>query len=103
VKPLAHVLHRDELERLAGGRTYARGERYAAEGRVLGLERDNGRLQGSVRGLTGIYRVKIWTSPEGVAYDCTCPVGEEGSFCKHAVAVAIVWLDQVGSTSDSAR
>ncbi|MBI4540724.1 MAG: SWIM zinc finger family protein [Gemmatimonadetes bacterium] len=29
-----------------------------------------------------------------VQYSCTCPVGREGAFCKHCVAVALAWLDQ---------
>ena len=28
--------------------------------------------------------------------ECDCPVGDEGIFCKHAVAVALSWLENVG-------
>ena len=29
-------------------------------------------------------------------YECDCPVGDDGTFCKHAVAVALSWLEKVG-------
>jgi uncharacterized Zn finger protein len=35
----------------------------------------------------------VWTKEDGIAYRCTCPVGEEGRFCKHAVAIALAHLD----------
>ena len=41
------------------------------------------------------YDVHVWTKEDGIAYRCTCPVGEEGRFCKHAVAIALAHLDQV--------
>ncbi|WP_311771980.1 DUF6880 family protein [Burkholderia sp. Bp9031] len=29
-------------------------------------------------------------------YACNCPVGDDGAFCKHAVAVALSWLENSG-------
>ena len=31
---------------------------------------------------------------DSVGYDCDCPVGQEGDFCKHCVATALAWLEQ---------
>jgi len=31
---------------------------------------------------------------DSVAYDCDCPVEQEGDFCKHCVATALAWLEQ---------
>ena len=33
---------------------------------------------------------------EELDYECDCPVGVDGDFCKHAVAVALSWLENVG-------
>jgi uncharacterized Zn finger protein len=31
-----------------------------------------------------------------LTYECDCPVSEVGIFCKHAVAVALSWLENTG-------
>ncbi|MBX3261833.1 MAG: SWIM zinc finger family protein [Labilithrix sp.] len=91
--PFAHVLHRDVIARLARGGTLARGRAYAAEGRVLALAREGGQIVGAVRG-SAIYAVSLWVTADGLGYVCSCPAGAEGDFCKHCVAVAIVWVDR---------
>jgi hypothetical protein len=35
-------------------------------------------------------------SDVALEYACDCPVGEDGDFCKHAVAVALSWLENAG-------
>ena len=65
---------------------------------VLGVAVDAGQLRGKVRPSESgraDYEVRVWTKEDGIAYRCTCPVGEEGRFCKHAVAIALAHLDQV--------
>ena len=42
------------------------------------------------------YRVELAVDDGELAYDCNCPVGDEGVFCKHAVAVALSWLENSG-------
>ncbi|MGH2951151.1 MAG: SWIM zinc finger family protein [Solirubrobacterales bacterium] len=39
------------------------------------------------------YRVELSAGASGLRFRCTCPVGLEGAFCKHCVAVALCWLD----------
>ena len=36
------------------------------------------------------YQVRLWIGDEEAAWACTCPVGREERFCKHAVAVGLV-------------
>ena len=48
-----------------------------------------------VRG-TAPYRVQLWCEDGKPRFSCTCPVGAEGSFCKHAVALALVATDPAG-------
>ncbi len=98
--PLANILHRGTLEALVGEKIFARGETYFRDGRVQKLERAQGVLTATVRG-TATYEVRIWASRDGVAYKCQCPFGAEGLFCKHAVAVALAWVNAEG-TRDTA-
>src|SRR4030095_17034681 len=39
------------------------------------------------------YRVKLWIAEDDLEYSCTCPVGADGEFCKHCVAVGLAWLE----------
>ena len=74
---------------LAGARSLERGEDYAFEGRVTKIARDAGSAKGIVQGSLP-YRVRIWCEDGEPHFSCTCPVGVGGSFCKHAVALALV-------------
>ena len=76
-----------------------RGADYAAGGRVHGLRDDGEVVVAEVAG-TRRYRVRLWAEDGGLAFACTCPVGEEGRFCKHCVAVGLAW---VNSRMPSAR
>lgn len=49
---------------------------------------------------TEAYRVSLSATPDNnLEYDCTCPVGDSGEFCKHAVAVSLSWLENSGEES----
>lgn len=39
------------------------------------------------------YRVKLWIEKNALEYSCTCPMGADGVFCKHCVAVGLTWLE----------
>lgn len=78
---------------MAGARSYARGEEYFARGHVRSLAAHEGTITAKVRG-TREYRVELWVERGEFDYSCTCPVGADGEFCKHCVAVALAWLDE---------
>lgn len=42
------------------------------------------------------YRVELRDEDGDLAYDCTCPRAADGYFCKHCVAVGLVWLEESG-------
>ncbi len=90
---LADLLNREVLEELAGERAFVRGADYFQDGLVVGLKEENGSITARVRG-TYYYRVKLWAEGEEVAFECTCPVGQDRVFCKHCVAVGLTWLDR---------
>ncbi len=90
---LRDLLEREALVRRAGDRTFRRGQRYAAEGRVSGLVEEGDDLSGTVAG-TDDYEVRLWLHGDELAFSCDCPVAEDGVFCKHMVALALAWLDE---------
>lgn len=103
---LETALSRRWLRAAAGDASFARGEEYFAEERVRGVvavtESDS--IAATVRGSRD-YRVRLWRDAAGLAAACTCPMGESGAFCKHAVAVGLAWLERVrgGATARGAR
>jgi uncharacterized Zn finger protein len=87
---LRSLLEPDRLRRLAGDAYFARGEAYRSEGRVGPIRFDGEVVVATVSG-TEDYRVMLWVEGEELGYSCTCPLGEEGVFCKHCVAAGLVW------------
>jgi uncharacterized Zn finger protein len=82
------------LEALAGLRSFARGEEYAASGAVGRLELAGEVVLATVHG-SHPYRVRLGvshSSGRSLTFSCSCPVGVEGGFCKHCVAVGLCWL-----------
>ncbi|MBS1795497.1 MAG: SWIM zinc finger family protein [Acidobacteria bacterium] len=85
-------LSRQMLIDYADRGSFERGQKYFNSGNVFDLEEYQGRIVAKVSG-TDDYRVKIWAEHEDeIGYDCSCPYGEEGNFCKHCVAVGLAWL-----------
>jgi hypothetical protein len=102
---LAAVVTQEALQRLAGAASFDRGERYASDGAVLETADDDGALTGKVRG-SRIYSVRLWVQDATLAFSCTCPVGAARLFCKHCVAVGLIWLageDDPGARAPAAR
>jgi uncharacterized Zn finger protein len=95
--PFANILSPSVLLNLAGERFFERGEDYYHRRAVHSLTEYEGILTARVLG-TYEYRVKFWGEGDGgLRYSCSCPVGADGLFCKHCVAVGLAWLrDGVG-------
>lgn len=91
VASLSRLLTRRGLRRLADPGSFERGVEYAAQGRVHHLRDDGELVVATVMGGRP-YRVRLWPDGEEAGHACTCPIGEDGLFCKHCVAVALVWL-----------
>jgi uncharacterized Zn finger protein len=92
---LSEVLTLAAVQSLADTKTFARGKAYFHDGVVSRLEERDDVVRATVRG-THRYRVELAADDGELAYDCNCPVGDEGAFCKHAVAVALSWLENSG-------
>jgi len=94
---IANILHRETLAVIVGTKMFDRGEQCFRAGRVLGVESARGELCGIVRPQDkqrSHYEVRIWVRDDGLAYECTCPIGTSRQFCKHAVAITLAHLDK---------
>ncbi len=88
---------------MAGFRSFERGLLYAANGRVCKRTATDTSVKAKVRGSSS-YQVKLWLDDDDEpAYECSCPMGMDGRFCKHAVAVALVVTDAVADPSQQAE
>lgn len=84
------------LRRLAGERYFSRGDDYFADGAVKSISPYECGVKAVVQG-TRRYRVHLWVEDGELGHDCTCPIGYEGEFCKHCVAVGLAWHAGGGS------
>jgi uncharacterized Zn finger protein len=96
------ILTLDTVKSLAGEKTFARGLAYFHNGVVGRMEQiaeedeETCSLSADVQG-THRYHVTLSVDEEGEFFhDCDCPVGSDGIFCKHAVAVALSWIENSG-------
>lgn len=85
----------DAIRALASEKTFARGMAYFHEGAVGTIDEDGDTISATVTG-THPYHVEFTNCDGELDYDCTCPVGEDGEFCKHAVALGLAWLENGG-------
>jgi uncharacterized Zn finger protein len=102
---LRELLDIDAVARLAGPRSLERGEEYVQWGAVGRLRIGAETVAATVQG-THPYEVRIGVEEGKLAFACSCPVGVEGAFCKHCVAVALCWLGEdlsAGPTLDEVR
>src|SRR5712691_3862330 len=84
------------IRRLADAQSYQRGLAYSSHGHVESLEDRDESVRAVVRGNQD-YTVTL-AADEGVLdYSCDCPVGSDGNFCKHCVAVALAWLKRAAA------
>jgi len=96
---LKDVLTHNALRELAGARSFERGEDYFDGGQVTSLVEHGGKLIAEVQG-SEEYRVELSVRGGELEYDCTCPMGDGGAFCKHCVAAGLAWLaNSPGRTS----
>lgn len=102
---LSRALDKATVVGLASAPSYERGLAYFEAGRVGPLRASAGRVGATVQGSES-YSVELHAEGEGLRFSCSCPIGVEGAFCKHCVAVGLAWLGERGDrtpTLDDAR
>lgn len=98
-----NAFSRREVVGLTDRRSFQRGEWYAANGRVGIRTATTSSVTAKVKG-SASYQVRLWLDDDGEpAYDCSCPVGQGGRFCKHAVALALVVTEAVADPDAQAE
>jgi len=80
-------------------RFYQRGIYYFVENRVTEIKEYKGQIVAKVQG-TQKYTVKFSIVNNFFDYSCDCPVGVDGTFCKHCVAAG---LELVANTGKKAK
>ncbi len=88
---LSDILDEDLLLNLAGDRFFERGVHYFEGGRVYSLAQYDEHIAAEVQGRE-TYQVHLWLQDNDLMSRCTCPMGEDGWFCKHCVAVGLAWI-----------
>lgn len=94
---LRRLLTQETIRQLAGAKSFDRGEMYFLNGHVANVVEHAGKLTAAVHG-TDTYHVTLSVDGDALDYDCTCPMGADGAFCKHCVAVGIAWLTNSTNT-----
>lgn len=82
----------EEIHRLCDESTFRSARRIVADGAVQDTARTDTALFARVTG-TQPYAVTIRLSEGKVTARCTCPAARSRPFCKHAVAVLILWVE----------
>ena len=85
------------LRQASSATIFQRGKAYATSGAVEVVDEDpmpEPALHAQVTG-TDTYTTEVWIEDDAVAGSCDCPNAEDGWFCKHQVAVALVWRDRL--------
>ncbi len=94
---------RRSVEAMADRWSFERGLLYAANGRVGKRTVTASSVKAKVRGSSS-YQVRLsLDNDDEPTHECSCPVGQEGRFCKHAVAVALVVTDAVADPTQQAE
>ena len=88
------VVTASNLRAAAGSRSYSRGEEYFQADAVHHLYCDGEQLTADVYG-THVYRARITNDNGRLAGKCSCPVGQDGAFCKHLVALGLTYLNSL--------
>ncbi|MHB1172401.1 MAG: SWIM zinc finger family protein [Lacisediminihabitans sp.] len=87
------------IEYLADEASLERGRDYFRRGLVLrATTHSDGTVDGVVEG-ENLYRVTL----RARSWSCDCPIGVQGVFCKHCVAVALAAREAPGTDAASAR
>lgn len=90
IKALRKAFSEEALRRMAGARAYERGCEYFRSGLVGPLREADGVIEAEVSGSLD-YRSRLWLEGGQLDYSCTCPVGDDGGFCKHLVALGLTF------------
>ncbi len=99
VTPLEAAFEERACAQRAGTDVFIEGVNLALLGRVEQLRIRPTNASGTVDD-DGPHEVRLEAADDGPRTGCTCPEGATGSFCRHAVAVALVATGSAGLAED---
>ncbi|CAO5231672.1 SWIM zinc finger family protein [Frankia sp. AgKG'84/4] len=99
VTPLEAAFEERACAQRAGTGVFIEGVNLALLGRVEQLRIRPTNASGTVED-DGPQEVRLEAADDGPRTGCTCPEGATGSFCRHAVAVALVATGSAGLAED---
>ncbi len=101
---LKKIVTRKALREEAGTTYFGRGLDYFKSGYVKKLEVHGNRIEGSVRG-NRLYHCSIECDidADGFYGECSCPLGDDGEFCKHLVALGLAFVNGFETPAPSAK
>ena len=88
-------LTRAALRETAGPVYFARGEEYFDMGAVSSVRERGGMISATVFG-SYPYKTSLLIRDGMLDGHCTCPLGQDGEFCKHLVATGLACINQQG-------
>lgn len=87
------AIPRAALKKLASEVYFERGVGYYNAGHVVQLRAAGNGITARVQGSEPVpYLVRFWHEKQKLQWGCACPLGDEGAFCKHLVAVGLAYL-----------
>lgn len=106
---LIAALSDSALRRASSAAVFQRGKTYATSGAVQVLSEEPGDTPAIYAQVAGsdTYETEVWIHEGEVAGACDCANAQDGWFCKHQVALALVWRDRLSgeapAVDDEAR
>jgi uncharacterized Zn finger protein len=89
---IADLVEQERLERLTDPDTLEQGTALAAQGHVHLEAFGPLQVTARVEDADGGHQVELRSASSGLAWSCSCPDGQGGAFCRHAVATArVTW------------
>lgn len=95
---LLQALSDGALKGASNATIFKRGQAYAQSDAVQAIQQEDGPVPAARETVVGTqpYEVEVWVDEGAVGGQCDCPNAEDGWFCKHQVALAMVWRGLLG-------
>lgn len=99
IKGLIEALSDTALRSLAGKAVFGRAKDYVTSNAITVIAEEGGAIPAIYAEIIGsdIYLTEVWVRDDSVGGGCDCPHAEDGTFCKHQVALAMVWRNLLGA------
>jgi hypothetical protein len=99
IKGLVEALSDTALRSLAGKAVFGRAKDYVTSNAITVIAEEGGAIPAIYAEIIGsdIYLTEVSVRDGSVGGGCDCPHAEDGMFCKHQVALAMVWRGLLGT------